>query len=227
MPSTGLAERFNSAAKKLRADFDASANTTHRESRGTEREEILTNFLRLYISRNVEVVHKAEIITSSGESSPACDLVIIDKSASVLQNMESHHIVMAESVYGVIEVKSDLTGPSLRDDCGKIRAVKVLPRAATATPIFGIIFGYDSITMKYLGLRFIRWCDEQESAATDPDGVWVLDRFGLRWGPVGGANDNFLRAETAEREVRGYSRLFATRTGQTFCSVSFCIFPTS
>jgi len=104
-----LQARFTAEAKKVRADFEESAHTHHRGSRGTEREEILAKFLELYMPGTVEVVHNAEIITATGESSRQCDIVIVDKTTPKLRDIKSHRIIPVECVYGVIEVKSRLT----------------------------------------------------------------------------------------------------------------------
>jgi hypothetical protein len=194
MPEGNLAQRLGSAAKKLRAEFEASTYTRQLGNRGTEREEILKRFLLHYVSRDIDIVHQAEIITADAEPpSPACDLVIVDKSAPVLQDLISHHIVPAECVYGVIEVKSNYTGPKLREDCEKIRKVKRLPRTAyygepgsEISPIFGLLFGYNSISMKTLAGRLMDSCSDSGSPETDPDGAWILDKGFLSWSPAGG-----------------------------------------
>jgi hypothetical protein len=108
-----LQARFAAVAKKVRADFEESAHTQHRGSRGTEREEILAKFLELYMPGTVEVVHNAEIITTTGEISKQCDIVIVDRNTPKLRDIKSHRIIPVECVYGVVEVKSRLNGPEL------------------------------------------------------------------------------------------------------------------
>ena len=78
----------------------------------------------------VEVVHNAEIITATGESSRQCDIVIVDKNTPKLRDIKSHRIIPVECVYGVIEVKSRLTSPELIKACENIATVKRLPRNA-------------------------------------------------------------------------------------------------
>ena len=196
-----LDERLHATAKTMRAKFQESVNIQQKEARGTEREAILAEFLRKYLSRNVEILRQAEVITGDGGVSPVHDLAIVDKSAPVLQDLDTHNIIPVEYVYGVIEVKSKLTGPELRKDCAKIRKLKLLARGKA--PVFGIIFGYDSIGLKDLGQRFIHWCEEQESLDTDPDSVWVLDKGMLSWGPVGGFSGIYGRVTDSDsRELR-------------------------
>jgi hypothetical protein len=223
--------RFASVADRLRADFVGSASVRHHGSRGTEREEAVARFLKLYLPTTVEVVHNAEIVTTSGDVSPQCDIVLIDNKTPRLSDMESHRIVPAESVYAVIEVKSKLTGPELKDSCRKIAAIKEYPRAAliqsSATspalrvgsnygsrfavrPIFGGVFAYDSIKFPNLIDRLIDCCDSQ-LAETHPDGVWVLDRGMLVWGPSDGSGNWYSSIDNGrDREIRA---LVEGRTG--------------
>lgn len=218
MVKGALSDRFTSVAKKIRADFEAAASTQHHGSRGMEREEILQRFLSLYLPGTVEVVHNAEIITAEGLVSPQCDIVVIDKSAPRLEDMKSHRVIPAECVYGVIEVKSRLTGPELREACSKIAQVKQLPRTSYAfdpgcqvrygdtvyeiMPMFGLVFAYDSISINGLSKRFIDWC-LGHPADTHPDSLWILGRGILAWGPSGGAGPLVSRViERRDREVR-------------------------
>lgn len=158
MATNDFRERFAAVAKRIKADFEESKLTQHHGSRGTAREEILVRFLELYVPGTAEVVHNAEIITVAGEISPQCDIVLVDRNAPRLQDLRSHRIVPAESVFGVIEVKSRMPGPELIDSCQKISAIKQLSREAYLTergapmmyrppgfpryPIFGYGFAY-------------------------------------------------------------------------------------
>ena len=209
MPEGNLAQRLGSAAKKLRAEFEASTYTRHSGNRGTEREEILKGFLTPYLSRDVDILHNVEIIPAEGDSSPACDLVIVDNSAPVLQNLVSHHIVPAESVYGTLEVKSNYDIRELRKDCDKIREVKRLSRTAhygepgsEISPIFGLLFGYNSIDVKHLAEGLVDWCSESDSPETDPDGIWILDKGFLSWSPVGKGPFYSRCTESSDRKLQ-------------------------
>jgi hypothetical protein len=183
----------------MRSDFDASRQTQHRGSRGTEREEIFKRFLDLYVPRRMEVAHNAEIITAAGDASPQCDIAIIDEAAPMLQDLESHRIIPAECVYGVIEVKSRLDGKQIIEACNNIRDIKSLSRSAHSqdplhwvvignkhfpiVPIFGWIFAYDSIDLKNLGGKLAEWCEENPPGM-HPDGIWILDKGMFIWTPV-------------------------------------------
>lgn len=183
----------------MRSDFEASRQTQHRGSRGTEREEIFKKFLDLYVPRRMEVVHNSEIITATGDASPQCDVAVIDDAAPMLQDLESHRIVPAECVYGVIEVKSLLDGKEVVKACDNIRNIKSLARSAFANdpsywividnkhypiaPIFGWVFAYDSIGLKNLGGKIAAWCEENPPE-THPDAIWILDKGMFVWTPA-------------------------------------------
>jgi hypothetical protein len=189
---------LRSVAQRMRSDFDASRQTQHRGSRGTEREEIFKKFLDLYVPRRMEVVHNSEIIAATGDASPQCDVAIIDDAAPMLQDMQSHRIVPAECVYGVIEVKSRLDGKQVVEACNNIRDIKRLARSAFANdpshwividkkcyqiaPVFGWVFAYDSIGLKNLGGKIAAWCEENP-AETHPDAIWILDKGAFIWTP--------------------------------------------
>ena len=204
MVTNDFRERFAAVAKRIKADFEESKLTQHHGSRGTAREEILARFLELYVPGTAEVVHNAEIITLAGEISPQCDIVLVDRNVPKLQDLRSHRIVPAESVFGVIEVKSRMTGPELIDSCQKISAIKQLSREAYLTergapmmyrpprfpkyPIFGYAFAYSGIGMGSLRNRFSEWChDNPRDRHTD--GIWIADSGMLVWSPVPGSHD--------------------------------------
>lgn len=204
MATNDFRERFAAVAKRIKADFEESKLTQHHGSRGTVREEILVRFLELYVPGTAEVVHNAEIITVTGEISPQCYIVLVDRNVPRLQDLRSHRIVPAESVFGVIEVKSRMTGPKLIDSCQKISAIKQLSREAYLTergapmmhrpprfpgyPIFGYAFAYSGIGIGSLRNRFSEWC-HHNPRDRHPDGIWIADSGMLVWSPVPGSND--------------------------------------
>jgi hypothetical protein len=142
MSDSSLGPRLRAVAQRMRSDFDASRQTQHRGSRGTEREEIFKRFLDLYVPRRMEVAHNAEIITATGDASPQCDIAIIDEAAPMLQDLENHRIIPAECVYGAIEVKSRLDGRQIIEACNNIRDIKSLNRSAhSQDPLYWMVIG--------------------------------------------------------------------------------------
>lgn len=196
MADNTLGPRLHSVARRIRADFEASRQTQHHGSRGTEREEIFQRFLDLYVPRRIDVVHNAEIISAAGDASPQCDIALVDEDTPTLQDLRSHRIIPAECAYGIVEVKSFLDGRDVRDACEKIRQTKLLARNSYArnpqywikignqayeiAPLFGWVFAYDGIGLSNIGRRIIEWCQENPKEG-HPDGIWVLDKGMFIW----------------------------------------------
>lgn len=197
MASTLLGSQLRSVSEQMRADFEKSGLVKHHGSRGTQREEIVRDFLSLYIARNFEVVHNCEIVAVTGDAADQSDVAVIDITTPKLQNLRSHRIVPIEYVYGVVEVKSRLTKQELEGACENIKSVKQLPRLAyaqggmprnyfiggklyPALPPFGLIFAYDSVGIKSVGQNLASWCYNQPPELR-PDGVYVLNKGMLTW----------------------------------------------
>jgi len=192
-----LSEIFQSAAGRLRADFQASGGFTHHGEKGTAREKILVDFISKYLPGHVQALHSGEVITVDGQVSPQCDILICDRSTPPLLDLDSYRMVPSECVYGVIEVKSKLDAKELVDACEKIRRVKRLPKSAfypqmlqtqyrmygreyTYVPAAGIIFAFDSIDMVKLGDHLAEWCRDKPLGER-PDSVWVLGKGYFTW----------------------------------------------
>jgi hypothetical protein len=120
-----------SVANKMLADFNASSVAKHSGSKGTVREaQLLSNYLRKYLPRNVIAEHSGEVVAANGAVSGQCDIVIVDPSTPPFWDDEDYRIVPAECVYGVIEVKSSLDASELRKAWKQIARVKALPKTA-------------------------------------------------------------------------------------------------
>jgi hypothetical protein len=224
MTTNSLQSRFGAVARKVKADFEASAHTQHHGSRRTEREEIFAKFLALYVPGRVQAVHNAEIITATGDVSPQCDVVIVDRNAPRLRDLQSHRVVPAECVYGVIEVKSRLDSKELLDSCAKIAKVKklvrtayvlrlatpsglvpvTLPRASVPVPpIFGYVFAFEGIQLKTLGNTLLKWCTKNPRNE-HLDAAWIAESGMIVWGPGDGVGNWFpvIRYPERDREMR-------------------------
>lgn len=197
MASTLLGSQLRSVSEQMHADFEKSGLVKHHGSRGTQREEIVRDFLSLYIARNFEIAHNCEIVAVSGDVAAQSDVVIMDSTTPRLQNLTSHRIVPVEYVYGTVEVKSRLTKKELEDACDNIKSVKRLPRLAyaeggsvhrymfggklyAAMPPFGLIFAYDSVDVRSVAKNLAYWCAQQPPELR-PDGVYILGKGLLTW----------------------------------------------
>jgi hypothetical protein len=112
------------------ADFETSKKQIrHAASKGTVREAlVLHDYLERYLPATVLALHNAEIIDTEGTTTKQCDIVIVDPSTPPLFIGPEFHVIPAEWVYGILEVKSSLTGNELKDAVEKIRIAKSLKR---------------------------------------------------------------------------------------------------
>ncbi len=159
---------FKSIAEKLAIDFQhLSSEIEHRGAKGRVREvELVEVFLSEYLPGNVEVAQSGEIVSTSGETSSECDVLVFDPRGPKLIEKTGYRVLPVECVYGVIEVKSKLDTRELRDAHSKILKAKRLPKVAfmppsgslvystniygsewTYFPLVGFVFAYDSIEL--------------------------------------------------------------------------------
>ncbi len=208
MTQEKLGKILSSVAKRMRADFEQSKTFNHNGEAGTSRELIIRDFLAGYLPPHVEAVHNAEIVTATGETSPQCDIVLIDRGTPSFTTLSGYRIIPNECVYGVIEVKTKLDGDQLADACNKISKLRqlpknsyrptpgLIPRSTSAYgkahdffPTSGIIIAFDSLKLETVGGHLAKWCSSRDLVEW-PDSVWVLGKGQLQWqSPVNGYID--------------------------------------
>ena len=149
---------------ELKSQYEVSSTIWHRGEKGRKREHGLGMFLREQLPEKYGVA-TGEIIPFKGRApSPQCDIVIYDrltfpiigKSAPVQQ-------IPYESVYAVIEVKSQISLAANKDARAKFVAIQKLPRCnlkqrpkrnKKRNPVF-FLFGYELSTNKDNCVAFI------------------------------------------------------------------------
>lgn len=124
-----MLKEFESIAKKLQADFEATQPFTHQGVKGQARERAITKqFLGPYLPKRFSI-GTGQIIDSSGKVSKQQDLVIYDgMNIPILMNYEDNQLLFAEQVVVVIEVKSVLDRNAVRDVVEKSRNVADLTK---------------------------------------------------------------------------------------------------
>lgn len=187
------------------AEFEDTRHVKHRGSKGVLREAVvLDRFLRKYMPRNVELVESSEMLSVDGKRSGQCDLLIKDPGAPFLLEKDEYRIAAAESIYGVIEVKSNLTTSELKDAYRKIAFAKDLPRTAYQEsirprpsrtmygskwehlPLVGMIFAFEGAELETLGDAMAELAEEFEDRPhLQVDSVWVLNKGALVWSDPG------------------------------------------
>lgn len=195
-----LKSAFEQIALRMRADFvESRATINHRGSAGTVREGILKKFLESYLPNTVEVTGSGEVISTDGSRSKQVDIIIKDPGTPPLYvgPDNAHQILPAECVYGIVEVKTNLSKHALIEACENLRSVKRLEKYAFSkdplkrqttrygrtwshTPTLGIIFAFESAELETLGTALREWCKDVPHHER-PDSVWILDRGALSW----------------------------------------------
>jgi hypothetical protein len=205
------------------ADFKASGVAKHRGSKGTVREaKFLQNFLTKYLPRTVIAAHGGEIISTDGNVSGQCDILVMDPSTPPFWDEDDYRIVPAECVYGVIEVKSSLDSCELEKAWKQIASVKALPKTAFQipkdgpkrtrnvygtdwpyVPTVGMIFGYDGVEIETLCDKFEELA-ESSRAEECPDSIWVLNKGFITW-----MDHETYKVEGSRRAVAAYRGISA------------------
>ena len=186
-------------AQDMLVQFDkVTAQFSHRGLRGTSREEVVSEFLKNYLPANVEVI-AGEIFDTEGETSPECDIIVIDRMRVPLLFARNKRLVPIEGVYSVLEVKSNLDSRELNDCFRKCERVKNLEKKAFTKdtgpiihtfsaygreldhfPTLFSIFAYHGIASKTIAKAVEKWCSSQPAEKTI-DSIICLDGWVLCW----------------------------------------------
>jgi hypothetical protein len=163
---------------ELKAQYDVSSTIRHKGEKGRKREHGLGMFLREHLPERYGVA-TGEIIPFEGKmAAPQCDLIVYDRlTYPIIGKSSAVQQVPYESVYSVIEVKSQITAADLRSTSEKFLAIRRLPRCSlkrrpsrskTRNPVF-VLFGYELRTTKAKCVDFVR------EDGTDDLMVFALD----------------------------------------------------
>lgn len=133
-----LSETFAHIAGKMQADFGISSRLNHRGSKGSAREETLRGFLDDFLPRDVVVTGNAELISTDGQVSGQCDVLVIDASTPPLWSSDSVRTVPIESCHAWIEVKSHLSVAELKTAWEAAVKVKQMPRTAYQSNLWSL-----------------------------------------------------------------------------------------
>jgi len=101
---------------------------THKPSAGTNREGMVASFLEEYLPDKY-AISSGLILSKDGDFSNQADIIVADKMSNApLFGEDNEKIWLAEAVYSLIEVKTQLTPSTLRDSLDKCQRFKSLPR---------------------------------------------------------------------------------------------------
>lgn len=170
-------QALRNTSKQLEADFDKSIQIQHSASKGSMREEIISNLIRPFLP-DIYGLTGGECFSVSNEVSKQLDLIIYDKLYSYRIPLYDNFVQFpCESVYGNVEVKTFLNKDEFIKSVNNIASLKKLKREKTtlwditpytrvnigggikssttacANNYLGIVFAYDSpdieTVMKY------------------------------------------------------------------------------
>jgi hypothetical protein len=193
-----------------------SVQHRHRGLRGFSREAVLREYLQGLLPMNVDIGH-GEVFDADGQYSGECDAIIYDRIRTPIFFSEGQQMMPAESVYGVIEVKSRLDLNEFGDCVKKCQKIKQLNKKAFYTstesdtiirevnvygqkrncfPIFFLVFAYQSIDPLSL-CRTIEQHDMQTPIDGKIEMITCLERgWATVWQHVDGAFDLCPRPES-------------------------------
>jgi hypothetical protein len=192
-----LLQAVRNQASRIAADLEDSKLFTHMGDRGSFREVIIQRFLRPFLAECYGL-SAGEVFSSDGTQSAQVDIVIFDAVFStVLFKDGPTRLFPAESIFGSIEIKSNLTAHELDLSCRNVVSVKQLQRATSdmldflpfvrlnagsefgwdhtpSNPYIGMIFAYDGIAKETVAAQlYQRLVADPINKQTLPDFVFV------------------------------------------------------
>lgn len=190
----GLEREFHYHQAKMTSDFENSKDIKHPRDLGAARESILRKFLSEggYTPKMYSISSKSvRVASETGHLSAEIDIAFFDEKTSLtlMKREDVYEVYPAESVYGVIQVKSILTADELRSALKNIFSFKRLRRAAPrpsgfkiissaskSDQGFGVIFAYSS-NIKWMEIiRILEEHARKNPKSTMPNSVFILDR---------------------------------------------------
>ena len=117
----------------LRSALEQARTVAHSGEQGSQAERAWLTFLGQRLP-NRYAVARGELFDAAGQASEQQDVVIFDPQYSPLVFGEASSQIVAEAVYGVIEVKPDLTSGHL--DYARDKAESARAMARTSVPIY-------------------------------------------------------------------------------------------
>jgi len=184
-----VAQLFNEAAKKLRAEFEFIRSTNpHPGEKGNEAENVVRDFLNHHLPQRFRAT-SGIIIDTANSLSPQTDVIIYDALVSpVYRYSEEMLMLPLDTVAAVIEVKSRLNKKEIEDGYEKIAACKRLKKTpvsggdqqATGSELrsvatYGVIFGFTSDTSLATLAQHAENLNSKYEPSAWPDLIVLLD----------------------------------------------------
>ena len=211
-----LRKLFRTASLHLAAEFEKSAQFKHSGEKGGKREGSFKENLRKVLPARFGL-GRGEVVTSRNEVSKQCDLIIFDAERGLeLLHDEGSGLYPIESVYGTIEVKSDLDSTELEKAYQNVGSVKRLvppgsgfvrktyggsfiSESGSDAPVpIGIVFAFTAgRSLKAIGDQVAQLDAELDDLRNRPDLVVVFDQGIV--GPQGRVRGDFNNLRLSDR----------------------------
>lgn len=135
-----IRDLVSSVQKKMNIDFaEATAQIPHRGERGSGREDVVRKFLSDYLPKRFGV-SPGFVVDATGAVSHQLDCIVYDQlSAPVFPITDGQRLFPAESVAGVVSIKSFLDANQLQSVVENLQSVTKLDRYASGRP--EVMFG--------------------------------------------------------------------------------------
>ena len=196
-----LLDALRIEAKSIAVEIEKSKLFSHMGDRGDYRERVIEHFLRPFLPPCYGAA-PGEVFSSDGEQSAQVDIVLYDSVFSTVLFRDGQRMLFpAESIYGSIEVKSNLSTTELKKACENIASVKRLTRQPTdpldllphlhltlgpglalspgwkpCNPYVGVVFGYSGAAPESLVLTFGEEIRAHKDRTEElPDFIFVAD----------------------------------------------------
>lgn len=190
-----LEDIFEEVSKQMLSDFEKSRSAlSHAGLKGASNEEIVKDFLRQYLPRNLEI-SSGLVVDSKGGVSRQLDIIIHDAAKTpIFFQSADVRVIPVECVYAVIEVKAFLDKKELVKSYENMQSVKYLEKTAFFEPnspimesknLFGqewsnwpiahFVFAFDSPSLESV-LPNLNGIQQEEAVHLRIDSVCVLSK---------------------------------------------------
>ena len=198
-----LVDALRIANSDIKAQFEKSSLFTHSGEKGQVREEIISNLLRPFLPECFGL-GTGQVFDLNDNMSKQIDIVVYDAiHSNVLLKNHKSNLFPCESIYGLIEIKSNLSTDELLKSLDNIASIKQLQRRDSTmldiTPIvelgigegltastekckdyIGIIFGFDGLEKETL-LEKLNDQIGQRDKSLLPDFVFCYEKKYMVW----------------------------------------------
>lgn len=134
-----LGKHLMAVMQGLLANYRTTSAYGHRVGRGDSRENLIRDWLRSFLPRNLNV-KKGEIVDHRGVRSPEFDIIIhLDSTAPQFFSTPERSVIPVEEVLAVIEVKTNLTRDALEEFSRNLQSVGELERRFLPAPLTSML----------------------------------------------------------------------------------------